>query len=65
MIISLEAVFFWFFAKLLFLKTLQNSQENACNGVSFLIKLQAVGAISTSNLRYTSMHFHFAAYKKI
>ena len=36
-----EAVVRRYFAKKVTLKVLQNSQENTCTGVSFLIKLQA------------------------
>ena len=40
---SLEAVVQWFSVKKVFLEISQNSQENTCARVSFLIKLQVSG----------------------
>ena len=44
-----EAVVRRYFAKKVTLKVLQNSQENTCTGVSFLIKLQALCKLETCN----------------
>ena len=40
--LKIEAVFEWCSVKIVFLEISQNSQENTCATVSFLIKLQAL-----------------------
>ena len=62
-----EAVVRRYFAKKVTLKVLQNSQENTCTGVSFLIKLQAFvswkpAILLKKSFRYMCFSVNFAKF---